>query len=169
MKVYSWKTLLITVFGAGGVIVWTAFKLFRRVGDAVDVFWLLWGIWMLWSGLRASLSKKGFEEDRSRAARGKRVYRKLFGRFAPIMPYSVLIVFLLTLGLAALIIRVLLQDSILLPLWIYLLILLVPIGYAAWFGWIVSKHMDLEEAQELLQANDPPAMAEDIRSESYEF
>ena len=169
MKVYNWKTLLITTFGAGCIIIWTALKLFRGVGGALDVLWLLWGLWMVWSGLRASLTKKGFEEDQKQGARGKRVYRKLFGRLAPVMPYSTAIVFFLTLGFAALMIRLLLQDNILLPLWIFVLIMLIPIGYAVWFSWIVCKHMDLEEEQELLQANDPPVMAEDIRSESHEF
>lgn len=168
MKVYNRKTLLITVLGAGGIIIWTSLKLFRGVGSALDVLWLLWGLWMVWSGLRASLTKKGFEEDQTRAARGKRVYRKLFGRLAPVMPYSVMIVYLATLGIVAVIFHVFLPKEVLFPLWLFVLMMLIPIVYAAWFSWLIGKHMDLEEEQELLQENDPSFMTEDIRSESHE-
>lgn len=165
MKVYDRKTLLITILGAIFLIGIYVIKILRREFNFYDFVWILMGLKLVWNGLRASLTRTGYEEDQKCAARGKRVYRKLFGRLAPVMPYSVIIVYLTTLCLAALLLRV----YILPPVWIFLLILLIPVGYAAWFGWIVSKHMDLEEAQELLQANDPPAMAEDIRSESHDI
>ena len=163
MKVYDRKTLLITILGGIFFIGIYVIKILRREFNFYDFVWILMGLKLVWNGLRASLTRTGYEEDRKRAARGKRVYRKLFGRLAPVVPYSVVIVYLATLCLAALLLRWYMNT------WIFVLMMLIPVGYAAWFGWIVSKHMDLEEEQELLQTNDPPAMAEDIRSESHDI
>lgn len=165
MKVYDLKTLLITIFGGGALIAAFALKLFSS-GDLWGIFWILFSLKLVWDGLRASLTKSGYEENQQRAVHRKCVYRKLFGRLTPVMPYSVVIVYLAAVGLVALIFRV---YSIRPPLWIFLLILLVPVGYAAWFGWIVSKHMDMEETKQLLHENDPSVMTEDIRSESHDI
>ena len=97
------------------------------------------GIYLACKGLKASLTKEGYEEDQRRGKIGKRVYKKLFGRLAPIMPYSTAIIFLLTLSLAALLIRMLWKRYMILPLWIFVFMMMIPVGYAVWFSRIIRK------------------------------
>ena len=134
MKIYSWYTLLVTLLVGGGGITWLTIRLIQGKGDIFYVFWIGMGIYLACKGLKASLTKEGYEEDQRRGKIGKRVYKKLFGRLAPIMPYSTAIIFLITLSLAALLIRMLWKRYMILPLWIFVFMMMIPVGYAVWFS-----------------------------------
>jgi len=135
MKIYSWYTFLVTLFVGGGGIAWFAIRLINGKGDFFHLFWIGMGVYLVWKGLKASLTKEGYEEDQRRGKIGKRVYKKLFGPFAPIMPFSTVIFFFLAC----------LTVVFLPPLWLYVLLLACVVGYAAWLSWIVQKHYRIEE------------------------
>ena len=73
--------------------------------------------------------------------RQKRVYRNIFGKFAPTAPYSPCIIMLL-IGVV----------TILFPIWDWLTIalLLANIVYTIWIIIIVKKHMRIQETQDFL-------------------
>lgn len=92
MRIYSWKTLLITILAGGGGLVCSAVRLFYDR----DLFGVLWAVIFLigiYRGIQASMTKKGYETDLENGQKGKLVYRALFGTLAPVMPYGGLICF----------------------------------------------------------------------------
>lgn len=100
MKVYSWPTLLGTVFAGVVLLLWAAQDAAR--GDWVSgVLWGILALYLLFRGVGYACSKERVEVDRQRASRGKEIYRKSFGRFAPIMPY-LHVVMILVAGVLAL-------------------------------------------------------------------
>lgn len=91
MKVYSWKNLLLTIFAGGAGVAYSCFKTYKDGLGGIP--WLImWGI-LIVQGLKASLTEKGFREDVQNEKDGKLAYRKLFGKFAPIMQFGPLICF----------------------------------------------------------------------------
>ena len=69
MKVYSWKTLALTVVVGGWLLV-SSIKEFAA-GEMSAVLKIPLCIILILSGLYASLSKQGYEADRENAARTK--------------------------------------------------------------------------------------------------
>ena len=95
MRVYSWKTFLVTLLVGGGGLLCSAARLWNR--DFRGAAWILiFGIGIV-KGLRASLTKKGYRKDLENAEKGKAVYRQLFGRFAAVAPYGMLLCMLVAL------------------------------------------------------------------------
>lgn len=80
MKVYSWKTLLVSVFLGGGLVIYSLIMALR--GDWKYWIWAALSLYLVISGLRVSLTRVGFEQDRKQGERYQRVTRRLFGRFA---------------------------------------------------------------------------------------
>lgn len=138
MKVYSWKTLLLTIFVGGGCFIYQILQF----NDFWDMVWLGFFSYLIVQGLRVSFLKAAYEEDIKRGERARAVYRKLFGTFAPLAPYSPSI-FLLFIW----------AVSIFLPTleWLMLVLLVVYLLYAIWFVIISKKHMRLEAVQEFLR------------------
>lgn len=134
-KVYSWKTLLVTIFLSGGCFIYKMLHL----KDFIDLLWLVLLARIFMQGLCVSFSKNAYEADIARANRGKKVYRKLFGKFAPFAPYGSL--FLLMLSALA---------AILIPDWEWLIIILLlsSVLYGVCLGILCKKHMKIEEEQE---------------------
>ena len=84
MKVYDWKTLIVTVTIGFGLILYKLFELFNGGGlaDAVEV--LLFS-YASYQGLKSSLTEEGYLKDKENARRSKIIGQRLFGRFAPVV------------------------------------------------------------------------------------
>ena len=140
MKVYSWKTLLVTLFLGGGLTVLSLWKALH--GDPKQWIWVVLCLYLMASGLWASLTREGYEQDREKGERYDRIMRRLFGRFAPIMPFTPALLFLLcccTFFLRP-------------PIWLFLLLMVGVVAYAAWFSWYIQRSVNRERAKEERQA-----------------
>ncbi len=134
MKVYSWKTLIVTIIAAIYIIIWKFEDVMAGEVDAV-IFMIFMG-YLIIKGFWASFTKEGFEEDERRAASIKRIYRKLFGPWAVIAPWGHVILILLSLA------TVKLLPS---QLWLSVLLLMGGLVYALVCVGLVRKHMRLEK------------------------
>jgi hypothetical protein len=108
-------------------------------GDLPDYLWCAFVLYVVIKGLYVSFSKEGYEEDQKRAARGKRVYRKLFGRFSPVMPYGTFILFFFAWA------GIKLFPS---QKWLGALFLFLAIAYSVWLNIVYRKHMEIEKERE---------------------
>lgn len=133
MKVYSWPTLLETVL-VGGII-------------AIGYIWgkldnLGWGVLMCifgGRGLYAALTKDGYEESKTRSAKSKKVYRKLFGGWETVMQWVPALLFLLAWACAKLI-----------PMqkWLVALFMASGLIYIVWLFVVVRRQMNLPDEPE---------------------
>lgn len=138
MKVYSWKTLLVTVFGAGGMLVYAGVRMYRGdwlFGAALAVI----ALGMAVEGLEASLTEEGYRKDVETGARGKRAYRALFGKLAPVMPHGAVIL----MGAGA-------ASALALPElpWAALAFVLGALAYQLWLARALRRELDREEEEE---------------------
>lgn len=87
MKIYSWKTLIVTILA----IIYVIIREFEDVmaGEVSAFVFLIFLGYLILKGLWVSFTKEGFEEDKEREKRTKRAYRKLFGPWALIAPWEV--------------------------------------------------------------------------------
>ena len=138
MKVYSWKNLLITIFGAGGGLAYAVYDLCHGASALHAAWVVIFGAWIV-RGLRASLTEEGYAKDVENGERGKRIYRKLFGKFAPIMPWGMLIIF----GAAWIFSRVFPDRP-----WVVLCLVFAALGYEIWLAAVVKREVKREEAQQ---------------------
>jgi small-conductance mechanosensitive channel len=137
MKVQSWPALLATVFVGGPILI---FRIKDAIfGDIIDYVWCVFILYIVIKGFYVSLSKEGYEEDQRRTARGKRVYRKLFGRFAPVMPYGAIVLILSAWAL------LMLFPS---RKWLCVLFIVLAIAYSIWLSIVFRKHMEIEKERE---------------------
>ena len=136
MKVYNWKTLLVTVFVGGGLLVCSFVTVLR--GNVMYSLWVVICLHLVISGLRASLTQEGYQRDRDQGALYKRVTRRLFGRLAPIMPFTPVILFVLFCS------TWILRP----PGWLYLVMMLGVIAYAVWLSWYIQRAVNRERAEE---------------------
>lgn len=132
MKIHSWKTLLVTIVVGGGFF---SYRILH-FGGLADLIWLGLFAYLIIQGLHVSFSKDAYDEDNKRAEKGKRVYRKLFGRFGLFVPYTPFVFILLSWAV-----------SMLLPTWKWLMIILLisALASAVWILIIYKKHMRVEE------------------------
>lgn len=139
MQVYSWKTLLVTIFVGGGCFI---YQILQFNGFS-DIVWLGFFAYLMIQGFRVSLLKSAYEEDSNKAKLARGVYRKLFGKYASLAPYSPYIFLSLFWAVA-----------IFLPTleWLMVALLLVDSLYAIWFVIILKKHMRMEALQEFLRS-----------------
>jgi len=139
MKVYSWKTLVVSIFLGGGSFAYTIIH-FDGLHDLVLLAFLAYYII---KGLSVSFSEDAYKEYVKRVERGKRVHRKLFGKFAPLIPWSPAIFVLLGYCVVKL-----------LPTWKWLvwLWLLSAAASAVYISIIFRKHMKIEEEQEQISS-----------------
>lgn len=140
MKVYSWPIFLSSLIAAGGFVYF-----FRKTvaGELTYVLYCILFAYLLLKGIYISFSKEAFEENQKREQRLKCVYRKLFGRFAPVMPYSAFI--LLLLGVAGS--TVFFQE----PEWPLLIFSLVFMFYSIWLAILIHKYEIIEKSRETLE------------------
>lgn len=138
MKVYNWKTLLVTVFGACGGLAYTIYNLCQE-RTVLHVTWVvMFGVWIV-QGLMASLTEEGHAKDVENGKRGERAYRKLFGKFAPIMPWGELILF----GIAWVFSRALPERP-----WVCLCFVIAALVYEVWLIAVVNREAEREKAQQ---------------------
>ena len=136
MKVYSWKNLLVTLFLGGGLTVLSLWKALH--GDPKQWIWVALCLYLMASGLWASLTREGYERDRERGERYDRVMRRLFGRFASIMPFTPALLFLLCCC----------TSFLRPPVWLFLLLMVGVVAYAAWFSWYIQRAVNRERTEE---------------------
>ena len=84
MKVYDWKTLIVTVTIGFGLILYKLFELFNG-GDLADAVEVLLFSYASYQGLKSSLTEEGYLKDKENARRSKIISQRLFGRFAPVV------------------------------------------------------------------------------------
>ncbi|MEL7564923.1 MAG: hypothetical protein AAGU27_08565 [Dehalobacterium sp.] len=139
MKVYSWKTLLVTILAGGETIIWK----FEDVmaGEVSAVIFMIFLGYLILKGLWVSFTKEGFEEDKQREESTKRAYRKLFGPCALIAPWGHFILILLS------VVSVQFLPS---QPWLSILLIIGSLVYVIVCGGLVRKHMRLEEKGEEL-------------------
>ena len=140
MKVYSWKTLTLTVVVGGWLLV-SSIKEFAA-GEMSAVLKIPLCIILILSGLYASLSKQGYEADRENAARTRAAYRRKFGALAPAAPW---------LWLAPLLLAVLLAEFC--PVTnalrcVLAVLFLLGIGWMLWDRHWLAKTLEAEEKTE---------------------
>jgi len=140
LKVYNWKTLLVTIFVGGGLLVYTLVTVLR--GDVKYSLCVVICLHLVISGLRASLTQEGYERDRNQGELYKRVTRRLFGRFAPVMYFTPTLLFVLFCS----------TWYLRPPGWLYLLLMLGVIAYAAWLSWYIQRAVNRERAEEERQS-----------------
>lgn len=138
MKVYSWKTLLVTIFVGGSGLAYAVYNVCHGA-TVLNVTWVvMFGVWLV-RGLIASLTEEGHAKNVENWKREKRVYRRLFGKFAPIMPWGVLIFF----GVAAIFSRALPEQ-----IWVCLCFIIAGFVYTIWLAAVVSREVEREKAQQ---------------------
>lgn len=93
MKVVSWKTLIVTLILGGGLLYFAVRGCLNK--EPASLLWLCFVVYMIAKGIFVSFSAEAYEDDKKRAAIGKRLYREKFGIFAPIMPYLHILIILL--------------------------------------------------------------------------
>lgn len=137
MKVYSWKTLLVTIFGAGAMLAYAVVRICR--GD-----WLfgavlaVMALGMAVEGLEASLTEEGYRKDVENGIRGKRAYRALFGKLGTVAPYGAVIL----MGVGAVFALALPE----LP-WIALAFVIGALAYQIWLARAVRRELDREKEE----------------------
>lgn len=97
MKVYDWKTLLVTVIVGGGMLIYTLFN----INDIFDIAWIAFWCYMIFQGIKISLTKDGFETEQKRIKDSKELRQKIvdkYGKAAYVLLYSPFAVLILGLG-----------------------------------------------------------------------
>ncbi|MGE4214994.1 MAG: hypothetical protein AB7E42_09535 [Anaerotignaceae bacterium] len=143
MKIYSWKDLLVSIFGGGGAIIY----ILLHFNEVTDFFYLIIFAYLVLKGISISISKEEYDKEKKREAKMKRVYRKLFGKFEPVAPYGGYI--LIALGCA---VALLFPEVEWVTEWLLLILILSALAYNIWLAIIIKKHMKIEEAQEIINS-----------------
>lgn len=139
MKIYSWKDLLVSIFGGGGAIIY----ILLHFKEVTDFIWLIIFAYLVLKGICISISKEEYDKAKKRETKMKKVYRKLFGKFAPVAPYGGLI--FMGLGCA---VALIFPEVEWVTEWILLILILSALVYNIWLDIIIRKHMKMEEEQE---------------------
>ena len=139
MKVYSWKTLVITLIFF--IIAMTNSIKDLIAGDSLAIAYILLWIYILIRGLWASLNEDGFTKDKLSGDIYKRVVRELFGRWSFIGPWGGLI-----LMVFALILLKIMPSQKLIPI----IISIIGILYQFVFSRYVNKEIKKEKKKYFL-------------------
>lgn len=139
LKVYSWKTLLITLVLGGGAIIYYIKKL--MAGDGWAILYIIFLTYLFLRGMWASLTEDGFEDDNVNKNISETVYKRLFGKWWLIAPWGGLI--LISLALLSL---VLFPSQI----WISIILFIIGAIYHVAGAIIVSKHVKRERRNRFL-------------------
>ena len=132
MKLISAKNLLASLLGM-------AFVLYKVMtfDELFDLYWICFIGYLSIKGLITAFSQKAYDEDIQTATQKKALYLRLFGKFAYIAVDIPIIVILLT-GLLA----ILSPASKALGA-VFIVLLLLALGYMLWLVWYISKHKRL--------------------------
>lgn len=133
MKVYSWKTLIITLL-VGGIVGFTEIRDIN-LGYKPDYISIIFWIILIGKGLWASLTQDGYEEDELRGAIHKKVMKKYFGSWAFLASWGGII--LILLGWTSL--YILPSQA-----WLTILLLILGLVYMLVFSRIVGREIKKE-------------------------
>jgi len=134
MKVYSWKTLLITILFGGGIIIYKFEDL--MTGEVSTYIFMLFYSYIILKCLWVSFTKDGSEDEKRKVASRERVYRKIFGSWALIAPWGHLILILL----AAVSVQIMPYQK-----WLPVLLILGSLVYIIVVGRLLKKQLKMEE------------------------
>lgn len=131
MKIYSWKTLLVTILIGGGLIIYE----FKNImaGEMSAIFPMIFWGYVVIKGLWVSFTEEGFQIDQRNEEIGKTVMKKLFGSWAFIAQWGGIILIVLP-GIGSQIIPS--------QKWYYIFIL--GLVYQIIFSLLVAKHIKIE-------------------------
>ena len=132
MKLVSAKNLLASLLGM-------AFVLYKVMtfDELFDLYWICFIGYLSIKGLIAAFSQKAYDEDIQTATQKKALYLRLFGKFAYIAVDIPMIVILLT-GLLAMLSPISKALAV-----VFIILLLLALGYMLWLVWYISKHKRL--------------------------
>ena len=134
MKIVSFKTLLATLF------IGIPFLIREIMKPDRSVIWICIWIYLVVNGFIISFSQEAYDADVKKANDTKALYRKIFGRFAPIAP-NIPMILLILCAVMVYIFPVTRLIRIITGVVFFLII-----AYVLWFWWIVReyKHKQLE-------------------------
>ena len=132
MKLVSVKNLLASLLGMAFVI----YKV-MTFDELFDLYWICFIGYLSIKSLIAAFSQKAYDEDIQTATQKKALYLSLFGKFAYIAVDIPIIVILLT-GLLAILSPVSKALGV-----VFIILLLLALGYMFWLIWYISKHKRL--------------------------
>lgn len=89
MKVRSWRILLTTIVACGIMLAYAVHGM--RKEELSGYAWCVLGIVWLLKGLSIAFSREKCEEQERMEACEKQIYRKFFGKFAPVMRWGAMI------------------------------------------------------------------------------
>lgn len=138
MKVYCWKTLIVTILIGG----WSIISKFKKLigGELSSIFSILFWSYVVFKGLWVSLTKEGFELDMRRGTLRKKAIKKLFGSWAYIVPYGGLILIMLSVVCVKLI------PS---HVWIAILLFFLGLVYFIVVEILIGKYVKMEKKEYL--------------------
>ena len=132
MKLISAKNLLASLLGMAFVI----YKV-MTFDDLFDLYWICFIGFLSIKGLIAAFSQKAYDKDIQTATQKQALYLRLFGKFAYIAVDIPMIVILLT-GLPAILSPASKSLGV-----VFIVLLLLALGYMLWLVWYISKHKRL--------------------------
>ena len=132
MKLISAKNLLASLLGMAFVI----YKV-MTFDELFDLYWICFIGYLSIKGLIAAFSQKAYDEDIQTATQKQALYLRLFGKFAYIAVDIPIVVILLT-GLLAILSPASKSLGV-----VFIVLLLLALGYMLWLVWYISKHKRL--------------------------
>lgn len=132
MKLVSVKNLLASLLGIGYVL----YKV-MTFDELFDLYWICFIGFLSIKGLIAAFSQEAYDKDIQTATQKQALYLNLFGKFAYIAADIPIVVILLT-GLLAI-----LSPASKALATVFIILLLLALGYVLWCIWYTSKHKRL--------------------------
>lgn len=86
MKVYSWKTLIVTILIGGGCFIYELRDFLH--GEKISLLYVLFWAYLIIKGLWVSFTKEGYQTDVRNGMIVEKAYEKQFGKWAPIAIYG---------------------------------------------------------------------------------
>ena len=142
MKIVSFKTLLATIFIGIPFLVREIMKPDR------SIIWICIWIYLVANGFIISFSQEAYDADVKKANDTKALYRKIFGRFAPIAP-NIPMILLILCAFVVYIFPVTRLIRIITGVVLFLII-----AYVLWFWWIVREYKHKQLEPEIEEQND---------------
>ena len=142
MKIVSFKTLLATIFIGIPFLVREIMKPDR------SIIWICIWIYLVVNGFIISFSQEAYDADVKKANDTKALYRKIFGRFAPIAP-NIPMILLILCAVMVYIFPVTRLIRIITGVIFFLII-----AYVLWFWWIVREYKHKQLEPDIKEQND---------------
>ena len=142
MKIVSFKTLLATIF------IGIPFLIREIMKPDRSIIWICIWIYLVANGFIISFSQEAYDADVKKANDTKALYRKIFGRFAPIAP-NIPMILLILCAVMVYIFPVTKLLRIITGVVFFLII-----AYVLWFWWIVREYKHKQLEPDIKEQND---------------